>query len=232
MKHSIVAMSVLATLLAAEVSAQAPKIAVPAPAEKAVQYAEKNQVTPIKSEMKGVSIVQTEYFGGLPPKFEDSVLAGKDVTFDAPKCMMTVAGKGSFTFQKVPAWKNFTDGKFAATHFIFEDKNTKEVKMMCVTPVKNLSRVRVTVGRMDPARSRPVFTVIALVKGKWIPVTPQVSQKKWLRSAGGRGYQAFLCFDFTFEKGSVPAEIEGIGILDETAAAKINMPRYAQIEAK
>lgn len=232
MKHITVAISVLATLWTAEVSAQAPKIAVPAPVEKAVQYADKNQVTPVKSEMKGVSIVQTEYFGGLPPKFEGSVLAGKEVTFDAPKCSMIVEGQGCSSFQKVPAWKNYTDGKFAATHFLIEDKSTKQVKMMCLTPVKNLSRVRVTVGRMDPARSRPVFTVIALVKGKWIPVTPQVSQKKWLRNPGGRGYQAFLCFDFTFEKGSVPAEIEGIGILDETAASKLHMPRYAQIEAK
>lgn len=232
MRHSMIAMFMLVILLSADGSAQDPVIAVPPPAKKAASYAQDKIVTPIKSEKAGVTIVQTEYFGGLPPKFEGSVISGKGIKFDAPGCMMMMDGKGTASFQKIPVWKNYTDGKFAGSYFL--TGTASQIKMLCETPIRDLSHVRITVNRVDPARSKLLFSLIVLIDGKWVPITQKITQKAWLAKPAKtpRRYQAYLCYDFTFEKGSVPSEIGGIGILDESNSVKFGNPRYAQIEAK
>lgn len=210
--------------------AQKPEISVKAPLEKVAAVATQTKVTEIKSEKSGVSITQTEFLGGFPVPFQNSAIHGKPVRIEADGCRLFTQGKGFASLEK--PFMNYTDGKYGRIHFL----NGKKVaaKYLCETPIKNLSHARITLGIMDPLRGRCVFSVIVRSNGKWIPVSPRIIQGEYLINPRKipRNYEAYLCYDFKFSKGSIPGEIDGIGILDESADFRFPHPRYAQIEAK
>lgn len=223
-------MFVVLGLAACTLAAQAPVIAVAKPKAAKIGEGKKTIEMNIKSDKPGVTIKYQEFTMGYPAAFGNSVIKGKPVRIESKGGLLIHSGKGVRNLKK--PFMNYTDGKFSNLFFL----NSKEKvnRFLCETKIKNLSRVRVTIGRADPARSRCHISIIALVNGKWIPITGKVTQTKWLmvpRSAS-RNYIGYLCYDFTFAKGSVPAEIDGIGILDESGTKKFHHPRFAQIEAR
>lgn len=220
-------------LNALELMAQDPIIDVPMPPPKVMKPGTKRNVTELNSGRTGVKAVQLEFFGGCPELFGPSVISGKPVQVVSHNRIMVLKGRGIKNL-KTTMFTNFTDGKFSRIYYLTGSGKSNGAYYYCKTKIKNLSRVRVSIARNDPGRCRYVFSIIALVNGKWVPITGKVSQKKWLSGFRNmpRKYDAFHCVDFYFEKGSVPAEIDGIGVFDESHTMRYNAPSYAQIEAK
>lgn len=220
-------------LAAAELFAQDPIIDVPMPPPKVMKPGTRKNITELNSGKTGVKAVQMEFFGGCPELFGTSVISGKPVQVVSQNRIMVLKGRGIRNL-KTTMFTNFTDGKFSRIYYLTGSGKTNGAYYYCKTKIKNLSRVRISIARNDPGRCRYVFSVIALINGKWVPITGKVTQTKWLSGFRNmpRKYDAFHCVDFHFAKGSVPEEIDGIGFFDESHTRRFNSPSYAQIEAK
>ena len=120
--------------------------------------------------------------------------------------------------RKTTALNDRRDGSFC-----FDAYGVTNVLYACVRKVPALRRLRVSIHGGDTMRARALVTPVGLKGGKWIRLADEVGREL---TGGGKN-----TLDFAFEKGTVPDDLEAIGIVESGKRERFNGPRFDAIEA-
>ena len=185
----------------------------------------------IPSSMPGVTIRQTIFRGHRPIPIEKDILRGATVDIVATNGNWLLPRGSQKAVWNLKGRKEFTDGK--GTGMLLSGKGAC-ARYVINQRIDALRRFRVTIEQDDALRSRSAFSVVGLVDGKWVSITPMITQDAYSNWSAPRTEEdvMFITYDFNFDIMAVANRLDAIAIDDVSPSKGWIWPRYVSFEAE